>query len=810
MDSNRRSERRGEAIASRMSRGLVACAECRRMKMKCDKKVPCSSCVKRGCSSICPTGKLAGRQESRTIHTEGNSGSETQDEIARLRERILQLEDALALSHSNSSNETHPLLVETSSTRPQENPDVDKVIEDLGTLAVGEAGEAKYYGPSAATETLYQAISVTDELPPSPTFPQSDLDSTVEGLSLQIPFGSTLDMESFVLSVISDLPERMRAWSLCEIFCEHYTIYSAPIQREELIQDYLSPVYKYLNELQADYNLPLPSTIFRPHRCAVMFFAFALGAWLDLTNEDYWVEADRYFQTGLSCLSAQSLFSSPEVASVQALFLLASYNEFRGAVTTTTLDSSWTIMSLGCKLAQGIGLHRDSIQWNFDEITVQRRRWLFWEFVALETLVSLGTGRPLSIKKNYVDAELPDDAGRTDARGQPLQGFFRWKHEALRDCYLDVVETLLSATPATYETIIELDRKVRAKEIPAHLNRILLDAEDGVSAREFMQSCLLGVVRSKLLLSIHRGYLTKALQDPSGNPLKSRYAPSFLASYRAASWIIKSFQATQKRFPILLPRLVHPWTNVITAAMVLGSIAISAPSSLVGSCPLEELRAASSIFDDAAARTVSHRTKNGAKIVRKILARAEEAGAHHSAGNATTVQSGFAIPPTNYGDDELAIFGGQTRLLPMKARQKAPTRLASASSNSSSSGSSEDGGPMEDVHQSLLDFLASAPVTQVASSTMFQDMDRTFEQPLVPLFDNAGLMPPLESWVQASLPIPPNAHSFGKAHGSSISGLQVSDMFENYVASTVPTSVVQEANIIDPWQDFMKQSFLIE
>jgi hypothetical protein len=55
------------------SYGVIACAECRRsvlrslpslivtqlrcrLKLKCDKNIPCSSCTRRGCPSICPNG----------------------------------------------------------------------------------------------------------------------------------------------------------------------------------------------------------------------------------------------------------------------------------------------------------------------------------------------------------------------------------------------------------------------------------------------------------------------------------------------------------------------------------------------------------------------------------------------------------------------------------------------------------------------------------------------------------------------------------------------------------------------------------
>ncbi|TDL15882.1 hypothetical protein BD410DRAFT_731988 [Rickenella mellea] len=44
-------------IELKRSRGEVSCAECRRCDIKCDKKLPCSSCQRRGCASLCPNGK---------------------------------------------------------------------------------------------------------------------------------------------------------------------------------------------------------------------------------------------------------------------------------------------------------------------------------------------------------------------------------------------------------------------------------------------------------------------------------------------------------------------------------------------------------------------------------------------------------------------------------------------------------------------------------------------------------------------------------------------------------------------------------
>lgn len=39
--------------------GELSCAECRRLKLRCDKKLPCGSCLRRGCESICPLGDVS-------------------------------------------------------------------------------------------------------------------------------------------------------------------------------------------------------------------------------------------------------------------------------------------------------------------------------------------------------------------------------------------------------------------------------------------------------------------------------------------------------------------------------------------------------------------------------------------------------------------------------------------------------------------------------------------------------------------------------------------------------------------------------
>ncbi|KAJ7047469.1 hypothetical protein C8F04DRAFT_1058953 [Mycena alexandri] len=53
VDSSRKSSRKttnDDETDVRRARGEVACAECRRLKLKCDKKLPCSSCSEQDCT----------------------------------------------------------------------------------------------------------------------------------------------------------------------------------------------------------------------------------------------------------------------------------------------------------------------------------------------------------------------------------------------------------------------------------------------------------------------------------------------------------------------------------------------------------------------------------------------------------------------------------------------------------------------------------------------------------------------------------------------------------------------------------------
>ncbi|KAF7292801.1 Fungal-trans domain-containing protein [Mycena indigotica] len=168
------SSQRQQDKESKRARGALSCAECRRLKLKCDKTVPCSSCKRRGCSAICPNGSLITGQGTRFVLADTEK---LHHKIATMSDRIRHLEDALAVLQSTVTPEPHPLLTrellkikssielhaaiddvdaDISNPIPEgEQPEnVEDYIDAFGTLAIREDGAATFYGRSAGHESL--------------------------------------------------------------------------------------------------------------------------------------------------------------------------------------------------------------------------------------------------------------------------------------------------------------------------------------------------------------------------------------------------------------------------------------------------------------------------------------------------------------------------------------------------------------------------------------------------------------------------------------------------------------------------------
>jgi hypothetical protein len=146
-----------------------------RLKLKCDGKVPCNQCSKRGYTAICPDGTQTTGQGHRLFWS---TTSELRVKLSQFADRIHALEAALESAHALVDTAPHPLLSEDQlriahfgaptsysaheSAVEEENNDDSVMIEDeettdnvkgtmdhFGSLAISRSGESQFFGRAA-------------------------------------------------------------------------------------------------------------------------------------------------------------------------------------------------------------------------------------------------------------------------------------------------------------------------------------------------------------------------------------------------------------------------------------------------------------------------------------------------------------------------------------------------------------------------------------------------------------------------------------------------------------------------------------
>ncbi|KZP10721.1 hypothetical protein FIBSPDRAFT_937932, partial [Athelia psychrophila] len=342
-----------DAEELKRARGELSCVDCKRLKLKCDKKLPCGACVRRGCSKSCPKG-APNREESRSTSSNPADTEELLRKISELSHRIHLLEDALALLQSSISPEKHHLLrddllsVKHGAEQAVE-PETAETVEAFGTMTIGASDESRYFGASAGPEALLSAEAAADNLRARDT----DMPELLKNLAAALPVGSGCPAgpETFEIAInmlLSCLPSKPHAWSLCETFLEQASWLFRLVQREDLIQDIVNPIYMAKQERENPHCLV--ATEISPHKISVLYSVFALGdlaaSRLPASND----EGDRYHQCARAALALRSIFDSPMVETVQAILVMTSYCSI--STQLYSRETVWMLSSLGCKVAQ--------------------------------------------------------------------------------------------------------------------------------------------------------------------------------------------------------------------------------------------------------------------------------------------------------------------------------------------------------------------------------------------------------------------------------------------------------------------------
>ncbi|KAJ4465028.1 fungal-specific transcription factor domain-containing protein [Lentinula edodes] len=716
----------------RRVQGQISCAECRRLKLKCDKKIPCSSCVRRGCISLCPTKALSTAPTKRIITSDTTA---LHKKIRVMNQHIEQLEDALSTLQATVSSEPHPLLAgapRLSKTEQRTNSFSDdrktaEIVDALGTLTLGkEVGDARYLGRSAVSESLLEGSpevqGATDEDDFIPTHEIAQLVNS-------FPFApdSIWDVESSIKLILSYLPKRERAWALADQFLTHNFWYIRTVSREELIDELLTPIYQFSSSLDDTGFTDLANAVpLPPTRLAVLFICLALGSLADLSTPMYSTESALFFNLSRATLALHPVLVSPDLATVQALTLIGSYYGTGGP--NYSIEATWVCLTFAAKLTHSLGLHRESPRWGLDDKTIQRRRAIFWELYTFDGLISLDLGRPPSLFTAHSDTPLPfDDDDGVDDQGNPEPGFHRWRMTFSRDVMTAISNVTLSPGMPDYQTILDLDRLVREHPLPQKydpLRSLSSAVEKGFTSGEegggyeawlmTLKGHHLYQFRAVVVMHIHRAFFAQALLQSPSDPLGTVYAPSFLAAYQIASTMVHLNVKNFYKYPNVLSRYWEIWTGLLSAGIILGLIVARSPSNPLAANAYEELELAVDLFKMGAPK--SDKARRSLNVLLRMYEKATKAYL------STTSPGNAAMGRLNVVREDadalhtLETFAGYTKLL-MKKMRSSRTTADTQRNEFSDTSDSEMFSSSEHITQSTLDSRYSFRFSSPSSSS---------------------------------------------------------------------------------------------
>ncbi|KAI6106042.1 fungal-specific transcription factor domain-containing protein [Pisolithus croceorrhizus] len=661
-------------IEQKRNSGQISCAECRRLKIKCDKQIPCQSCRRRGCAALCPNGSLSTGQGTRFVLA---ATEHLHLRMAKMSERIRQLEGALSELQVQHSTEPHPLLrpdlLKASQSDDNAGPPsaddpagverTPELLEAFGTLSISNSGAPRFFGPTAGSHCLLMFDNTPSQgIADGPCDSARDSPSPEnENFTLALPrkpLPSTLTVEGLI---DCHLPSEERALYLTETYVEQASWLFQSVSKDQILLELL-PAH-YVNGASH-----VTQTGNNPHRLGLLFLVFAIGALLDPNQEPENVEADRYHQAARAAICLQSVMEKPSLETIQALHLLSVYNAVSGNEVTgkeTSVETSWSLVTLAAHLAHTV--NRDGLRWGLPPDVTTRRRVVFWDLFVADVWNCLEAGRPPTFSLPYIDCQFP---GGGSPRGS-------WVFRFASDCVAEVAARTLTSDSPSYSTILELDRKICNFPVPEAVEEFVAAASGAIPTKPVDKD--IGLMESMGRFVMSNSREVTIVENPV-NPLNSPYTPSFLATYRASLTILRTVKMQYELHPKLTARLWPIWTYAFSAAIVFGTIVTHGPRSPMATSAMKELRDAYLLFSKASSR--NRRAQKALPIVTKLMEKAQNALLRAQSDIPDELGQQWGIDE-NERDDELTIFAGRMKIVSMKGQ--ATDRMPDQSSDTSES-----------------------------------------------------------------------------------------------------------------------------
>ncbi|KIM31058.1 hypothetical protein M408DRAFT_275255 [Serendipita vermifera MAFF 305830] len=635
-----------------------ACLECKRLKLKCDKQQPCGACVRRGCPDICPDGQLVAGKGTRFILSNTKN---LHDEIAKLRGRVRELEEALSTLQWKITPQPHPLLKESlrlvsEKLEPLEKDFKSELVEEdeslidtFGSLTIDHKGQTTWHGPHVGSEFLIPRANV-----PAPSVVEaSQLPGELLLLSKQFPFKVLHDAEYAVRQQVrSRLPDKQAAHDASLVYFLRLSWTADNHAWDDFVEDVLDPIYG-------------GNSVITDEQVAILYIVLAINKLLDPLLPPSNNEAIQYYHLSRASIAlGEDLFQSKSLLTIIYLQMLGFYN-----MAVYDPDKAWVAISMAIRLAQMAGLHRDNKQWDAYPKQAEKRRRLWWDLVCFEVGNAFVVARPRSITSKHFDTKLPRD---DEDEGKP-PSFNRARYKWMANGIGSILDDAFGVQAPSYGVILELDKTIRnwpLDSVPAMddlYQKGPLDLIDRFMI-VLMRSWSTTGVREIALLCLHRRYFVEALSRRPKEPLRSKYALSVLAVHRSAVLLLQGIQRLDGIIGKVLPRMFFMWVHGLSAYVCLCALVIKSPGcSLAPSC-LVEIDNMKDIF----IRVTTYRLSHAKPVIIKLYEQAHLAMAMSREGK-WPVKGTTEQQPASEPDIDVMRFAGRPEFMPTLEAKDAST-----------------------------------------------------------------------------------------------------------------------------------------
>ncbi|KAK5992582.1 Bikaverin cluster transcription factor bik5-like protein [Cladobotryum mycophilum] len=575
-----------------------SCVTCRRRKVRCDKQMPCSNCRRALIPCVFPAPGRAPRQHRpKDPNAPAKTTSQREVELVKRLKKLEGIFPSAAGSPevaANGASPTSQRILGLTGASPKENSSPSEgseaarrkdVQKAFGRLVLDDNKGTSRYVSSGFWSKLNDELDAIREETQRLTDEDHEESDYEEGSQTESPataIGAGYDHHGFIVGYRSIDVNLTK----CHPLPSHATFLWS------VYQENVDSLIKLL-------HIPTAENLFRearknPEKLSpsneALVFSIYFAAIIALEPD----EVHTNFGTSKDELASQYRFAL-EQSLAKANFLNTSDLTVLQAFTiflmvVRRVDDSrfcWSLTALLIRIGQGMGLHRDGIQFGLSPFETELRRRLWWAILTLDLRCTEELGSDMVVDERSYDTLMPTNIN--DADISPSSSDFPKAREGRSDCAVSLVRyeicalsrRLLSASSAMSPGSKDEDATVAEKErmlIDVYQrveHKFLQHVVDEVDPLYWVAAMISRVIMAKMCLVIYQPMLFPGSEYELSEEIRQRIYVAAIEiieyNYKLNTdprckqyrWLFKTYTHWHAIAYTLIETCRRPWTALV-------------------------------------------------------------------------------------------------------------------------------------------------------------------------------------------------------------------------------------------------------